>query len=139
DEALLGIAVLNLLDNARKFSLPGRPPRVVLSEDGGCVRLTVTSPGTRIPAGLAERLFERFYRGPEPRASLPGHGLGLPLARHVARLHGGEVRCASGPEEDACFELSIPAWRPLPEERGRTQPDSLERTIRILPSGPSAT
>ena len=113
DEALLGIAIENLLDNARKFSLPGRPPRVAVSGDGASVRVIVTSPGARISRGLHERLFERFYRGPEARASHPGHGLGLPLARHVARLHGGDLRAASEPAEDARFELALPAWRSL--------------------------
>ena len=113
DEALLGIAVENLLDNARKFSSPGRSPRVVVEGDGDGVRLRVTSPGARIPSGDAERLFERFYRGPEARATFAGHGLGLPLARHIARLHGGEVRCVSAPDEEACFELSLPSWHPL--------------------------
>ena len=113
DEALLGIAVENLLDNARKFSLPDRPPRVTVSEEGPSVRVTVTSPGARIAGDLGERLFERFYRGPEARASHAGHGLGLPLARHVARLHGGDVRPLSAPDEDARFELTLPAWRSL--------------------------
>jgi len=113
DEALLGIAIENLLDNARKFSLPGRPPRVAVGEDGASVRVTVMSPGARIPPDLGDRLFERFYRGPEARASHAGHGLGLPLARHVARLHGGDVRSVSLPAEDARFELVLPAWRSL--------------------------
>ncbi len=99
DEALLGIALENLLDNARKFSLPGRPPRILVSEDTTTVHLTIASPGARIPGDLVGRLFERFYRGQEARASHAGHGLGLPLARHIARLHGGDVRCVSGPEE----------------------------------------
>ncbi len=121
DEALLGIAIENLLDNARKFSSPGRPPRVVVAGEGAGVRLTVTSPGTRIPREEAERLFERFYRGPEARAAFAGHGLGLPLARHIARLHGGDVRCVSGPDEEACFELSLPAWHPLAREGPSTE------------------
>ncbi len=120
DEALLGIAVENLLDNARKFSSPGRPPRVVVLEGGDAIRLRVSSPGARIPHGDAERLFERFYRGAEARAAFAGHGLGLPLARHIARLHGGEVRCVSGPDEEACFELSLPAWHPLAREAPET-------------------
>jgi len=113
DEALLGIAIENLLDNARKFSRPGRPPRVTVDGDGASVRVTVSSPGARVPGDLAELLFERFYRGPEARASHAGHGLGLPLARHVARLHGGDVRPVSAPDEDARFELALPAWRSL--------------------------
>jgi signal transduction histidine kinase len=124
DEALLGIAVENLLDNARKFSSPGRPPRVRVDGNGAEVRLSVTSPGTRIPRAEAERLFERFYRGPEARVAFSGHGLGLPLARHIARLHGGDVRCVSGPDEEACFELSLPPWHP----QGCEGPASEERT-----------
>ncbi len=124
DEALLGIAVENLLDNARKFSLPGRPPRIHVSEDATTVRLTITSPGARIPADRAGRLFERFYRGEEARASHPGHGLGLPLARHIARLHGGDVRCVSGPGEDARFDLDLPAWRALAGQPPRPRTSS---------------
>jgi len=129
DEALLGIAVENLLDNARKFSLPGRPPRIQVSEDTTTVRLTIASPGARIPGDLVGRLFERFYRGVEARASHAGHGLGLPLARHIARLHGGDVRCVSGPEEDARFDLELPAWRALAGQDPR--PTSRPSGIRV--------
>jgi signal transduction histidine kinase len=122
DEALLGIAIENLLDNARKFSRPGRPPRVLVAGNDDRVRLTVTSPGARIPGDLVERLFERFYRGPEARAAFAGHGLGLPLARHIARLHGGDLRCVSGQDEDARFELALPAWRASGRTRQETAP-----------------
>ena len=110
DEALLSIAVLNLLDNAAKFKAPKRPVILCLRETNGRVRLTVKSPGVRIAEAERDRLFERFYRGPEARAAPRGHGLGLPLARHIARLHGGEVSCVSGAGEDACFELDLPSW-----------------------------
>jgi len=109
DEELLGIAVENLLDNARKFRAHGQPVGVSLSDEGGRVRLTVTSPGARVPAAERERLFERFYRSAEARAG-DGHGLGLPLARQVARLHGGDVDCVSTPSEDAAFALDLPSW-----------------------------
>jgi len=122
DEALLGIAVENLLDNACKFASPGLAPRVLLEADGTAVRLSVMSPGTRVRREEAERVFERFYRGPEARAAISGHGLGLPLARHIARLHGGDVRCVSGPDEEARFELSLPAWHPL-----KRDPEATER------------
>jgi len=112
DEALLGIAVENLLDNARKFTPEGSRARIDLKATADVVRLTVTSPGARVGAGEKESLFERFYRSPEARARRDGHGLGLPLSRHIARLHGGDVACVSQPEEDARFTLDLPAWRP---------------------------
>lgn len=112
DEDLLSIAVENLLDNAAKFTPGGEAVRVALAERDHRVELVVTSPGARIEGGQAERLFERFYRSPQARVSQRGHGLGLPLARHIARLHGGEVRCVSRPHEDAAFELCLPGWSP---------------------------
>jgi len=111
DEDLLAIAVDNLLDNARKFSAQG-PIALTVASARETVTLSVTSPGARVEAGDRERVFERFYRAPEARPGPNGHGLGLPLTRHIARLHGGDSRCASGPEEDARFVLEIPAWKP---------------------------
>ena len=112
DEGLLGIAVENLLDNARKFTPAGGTARINFDLADSVVRFSVVSPGARISAMERESLFERFYRSPEARANHAGHGLGLPLARHIARLHGGDVRCVSSPEEDACFTLEVPAWQP---------------------------
>ena len=108
DEELLGIAIENLYDNAGKFTAPDRPVRLRLEEDRGRIRLRITSPGVRIGEAERARLFDRFYRAPEARAARVGHGLGLPLARHIARLHGGDVACVSSPDQDACFELVIP-------------------------------
>jgi two-component system, OmpR family, sensor kinase len=114
DEALLGIAVENLLENAAKFSTQGQAVGISLADRAGRVRLVVTSPGARVAAHEKERVFERFYRNPEARPAPKGHGLGLPLARHIARLHGGDVLCVSGPDEDAAFVLELPAWAPGP-------------------------
>ncbi len=109
DEELLSIAVENLFDNAGKFGSREQPVRLALEEGGGRIRLAVTTPGARIGGAERDRLFDRFYRGPEARVAHPGHGLGLPLARHIARLHGGDVACVSRPDQDACFELVVPA------------------------------
>ena len=109
DEELLSIAVENLFDNAGKFASPERPVSLALEERRGRIRLAVTTPGARIGEAERDRLFDRFYRGPEARVAHPGHGLGLPLARHIARLHGGDVACVSRPDQDACFELVVPA------------------------------
>jgi signal transduction histidine kinase len=118
DEDLIEIAVQNLLENARKFAAGPEPVRAVLSDEGGRVRLEVTTPGAHIPAAQSERLFDRFYRAPEVRAQGNGHGLGLALARHVARLHGGDVQCVSTESEDARFALQLPAWTADPPPAG---------------------
>jgi signal transduction histidine kinase len=110
DEDLIEIAVQNLLENARKFGAGDEPVRTLLTDEGGRVRLEVTTPGAHIAAAQCERLFDRFYRAPEAQARSEGHGLGLALARHVARLHGGDVRCVSVEAEDARFALELPAW-----------------------------
>jgi signal transduction histidine kinase len=110
DEELIEIAVQNLLDNARKFAVGPEAVRAVLTDGGGRVLLEVTTPGARIPSAECERLFDRFYRAPEARAQREGHGLGLTLARHVARLHGGDVRCVSSESEDVRFALELPGW-----------------------------
>ncbi|MBI3448896.1 MAG: HAMP domain-containing histidine kinase, partial [Acidobacteria bacterium] len=112
DESLLGIAIENLVDNARKFTPAGSTVGVALGISASTARLSVTSPGVRIGDGERERLFERFFRSAPERAAHAGHGLGLALARHIARLHGGDVTCASSAGEDARFVLEIPAWRP---------------------------
>ena len=113
DEELLRIAVENLLDNAKKFKQPGCPARVTVEVAADWVRVSVTSPGARVAAEERDHLFERFYRGAQARAAHEGHGLGLALARHIARLHGGEAECASGPDEDARFDLKVASWRLL--------------------------
>jgi two-component system heavy metal sensor histidine kinase CusS len=118
DEDLIEIAVQNLLENARKFAAGSQPVRVVLFDEGGRVRLEVTTPGAHIAAAQCERLFDRFYRAPEVRAQSDGHGLGLALARHVARLHGGDVSCVSAESEDARFALQLPAWSANPPPAG---------------------
>jgi signal transduction histidine kinase len=122
DEDLIEIAVQNLVDNARKFAADEGPVRVVLLDVDGQLRLEVTTPGARIAGLERDRLFDRFHRGPEARARAEGHGLGLALARHVARLHGGDLRCVSQENDDARFALDLPAWSeaaaPALERRG---------------------
>jgi len=113
EEDLLVIAIDNLLENAGKFASVGEAIPISVLEHDGRVRLAITTPGARIAPGEREQLFERFYRGPEARAAGPGYGLGLPLARHIARLHGGDVVCAGGDGVDARFVLEAPAWRPV--------------------------
>lgn len=111
DEELLRLAVDNLLDNARKYAPPDLTPRANLRGDDGGVTLSVKTPGVSLGEEERERVFERFYRGVAARDAAPGHGLGLSLARHVARVHGGDVVAVASGEAGTVFELRLPAWR----------------------------
>jgi two-component system sensor histidine kinase MprB len=106
DRARLRRAVVNLLDNAGKWSPPGATVLVRLA--GG--ELVVADEGPGIGAGDRGRVFDRFYRAPEARA-LPGSGLGLAIVRQVAEMHGGTAWAAPGPARGAELHLRIPELR----------------------------
>ena len=89
--------VLNLLDNAVKFSHEGGRIDVVLRSDGEDVVLDVTDHGIGVPAEEQSRLFSRFFRSSLSVAGeIQGTGLGLALARSVVEWHDGTVALASG-------------------------------------------
>jgi signal transduction histidine kinase len=106
DERLLGRAVSNLIDNALKYSTASSQIGLRLGRQDGEAVFRVTNQGPRIPDELQERIFEPFFRDPRARAGQPGHGLGLPLARAVARAHGGEVALARN-DGTTAFELRL--------------------------------
>lgn len=107
DEELLSIAIENLVDNARKYS-PAGYSATMCSEPGGEVEFTIVSEGVVTDEGVDERLFERFFREESARARHPGHGLGLSLARHIARLHGGDLRYEIRQPSGLAFVLTLP-------------------------------
>ena len=87
DPQLLQQLTAILVDNAIKYSAPGRPV-VICLEQSGSVRLSVHNDGTPIPAEDLPHIFDRFYRSDKARAS-SGYGLGLSIARSIAQtLHG---------------------------------------------------
>jgi two-component system sensor histidine kinase MprB len=88
--AALQRAVLNLLDNAGKWSPPGEPILVRLTNDGRWARLEVDDAGPGIDTADVPRVFDRFYRADSARA-LPGSGLGLSIVQQVVDGHGGSA------------------------------------------------
>ncbi|WP_111509531.1 HAMP domain-containing sensor histidine kinase [Mycobacterium kyogaense] len=91
DTAGLGRAVLNLLDNAAKWSPPGGRVGVVLRQiDANHAALVVSDNGPGIPAHERDLVFERFYRSTAARA-MPGSGLGLAIVKQVVAKHGGTL------------------------------------------------
>jgi signal transduction histidine kinase len=106
--------VLILLDNAVRYSRPGGEVEVTLTATAEAVQLTVQDHGIGIALEDQERVFERFYRGPgAAQLHAGGSGLGLPLARAIARAHGGELTLDSRPGEGTTLRVMLPAARQL--------------------------
>jgi signal transduction histidine kinase len=100
----VALILQNLLENARKYNRPGGRIRIVCREEGEWAVVTVGNTGRSIPGPAREHIFERFHRG-SVGGDIPGHGLGLNLARELARLHGGDLRLVSSGEDWTEFEV----------------------------------
>ena len=108
DRRMIQRILSNLLDNALKYTPSGGAVEVSLSERNGReVALTVHDTGIGIPAGDLPHVFERFYRCDQSRSE-PGTGLGLSLARALARVHNGDITVASTPGKGSTFTLILP-------------------------------
>jgi two-component system sensor histidine kinase MprB len=101
-------AVLNLLDNAAKWSPPGEPVYVDVQRLAGLGSITVTDSGPGVPERDLERVFERFHRTDEARA-LPGSGLGLAIVRQVVQSHGGRAWLSRRAGGGTIAHIAVPA------------------------------
>ncbi|MGT2527952.1 sensor histidine kinase [Streptomyces nojiriensis] len=110
--ARLSRLLTNLLDNAAKFSPGGTPVEVDLAHDSGVPEVTVRDHGPGIAAEDLPYVFDRFYRAGAARA-LPGSGLGLAMARQIARAHGAELVAEAAPGVGRCSASGSPP--PLPD------------------------
>jgi signal transduction histidine kinase len=106
--ALVESALANLLRNAAAHA-PGGPVTLRVSAEGGRVAFTVDDAGPGVPPAEREAVFDRFARGGEARRRhRAGLGLGLPLAREVARRHGGDCRLDAAPGGGCRAVLTLP-------------------------------
>ena len=112
DEALLHRLVINLLDNAIKYSPSGATVTLRLTSDGDTYQLEVADTGPGIPPELQPHIFERFVRADAARSHSDTHtsgaGLGLSIARWIAEAHGGQLGIARSSSEGSVFVLSLP-------------------------------
>ena len=107
--ALLEQAVINLVDNAIKYSEPGG--RVTVSAQQGAeeVLVSVADRGCGVEKEHLPRLFERFYRVDKARSrKLGGTGLGLAIVKHIVQAHRGRVTVESTPNEGSTFSIHLP-------------------------------
>lgn len=105
--------IVNLLSNAEKYSLEKKEIELRASVDEGEIRISIFDRGAGIPAGEEKKIFESFYRAHDSLSSgIPGSGLGLTLARRIARDLGGDIRCEPRPGGGTTFTLAIPSHQP---------------------------
>ena len=116
DAGAIQQALVNLLDNAIKFSPPGNTVETTLAtdEERRTWRVAVRDEGPGIAKAEQARIFERFYRpGDELRRETQGTGIGLSLVKAIAEAHGGSVSVESEPGQGSTFTLNLPLVLPL--------------------------
>ena len=120
DPVLFEQIFINLFENASKYTPAGTriDIRVIRQEEAVSIEVRDNGPG--VPAGFEEKLFEKFYRGPQTMAS--GAGLGLPICRGIAEAHGGSIRARAVPSGGISFLLDVPiGGTPPPLDRSTSE------------------
>lgn len=107
----IAVAVTNLVANAVRHSSPDSSVLVKSKAVGSQVEISVVDQGIGIAPEELERIFERFYRvDPARHRSTGGTGLGLSIVKHVAAIHGGDVRVWSAEGQGSTFTLTLPRY-----------------------------
>ena len=105
--------IVNLISNAEKYSNGAKEIRLELEQHGSTAELRVLDRGPGVPRGCAEKIFEKFYRANDSLTNnVPGSGLGLTLARQIARAHDGDVIYEPREGGGSCFTLKLPVTVP---------------------------
>jgi signal transduction histidine kinase len=121
DREAMARSLLNLVNNALKYSQDRKYIGVNLYRDNGSVKLEVVDQGIGIPHQEQQKIFEKFYRVGDPLVhNTKGSGLGLSLVRHIVQAHGGEVAVDSAPGQGSKFTIVLPV-KPA-RENGVTTP-----------------
>jgi len=106
---LIEQAIVNLVDNAIKYSRDASEIRIICDSDGRSVSVSVQDNGCGIAQKHLERIFERFYVVDKGRSrKLGGTGLGLAIVKHIAQVHGGSVSVQSTLGKGSTFTINLP-------------------------------
>jgi signal transduction histidine kinase len=108
DKEMISLTVQNLVENAVKYNRRGGKILVCAEKHDHLVQIHVGNNGPGIPPERAPHLFERFYRARGDEQT-PGHGLGLSIARELARAHGGDLTLARTQPDWTEFFLRLSA------------------------------
>jgi signal transduction histidine kinase len=129
DPDALAQVIVNLLSNAEKYSDDRKEILLRVRRQAAPlphVEVQVLDRGLGVPKGCEEKVFEKFYRAHDSLSSgIQGSGLGLTLARQIARAHGGEVLYEARPGGGSCFSLRLPLRTERPEKPTGSSPTEL--------------
>jgi two-component system sensor histidine kinase KdpD len=115
DATLIQQVLVNLLENADRYSPPGAPIEIAVTTSGKWLTFEVADHGPGLPPGDEQRVFEKFYRSPHG-GSRSGVGLGLSICRGIVELHGGRI-WAENRDRGAVFRFTLPLEGRAPEVR----------------------
>ncbi|MCL5781353.1 MAG: cell wall metabolism sensor histidine kinase WalK [Firmicutes bacterium] len=108
DQGFLSQVLVNLVDNAIKYTLPGGKVGIEVTYSQEEVTVAVSDTGIGIPPESLPRLFERFYRVDKARSrDMGGTGLGLSISKHIIEAHGGKIRAESD-QKGSTFRFTLP-------------------------------
>jgi signal transduction histidine kinase len=110
DEQLVKVVILNLMDNGCKYSDDHQVVITLDTKQPGFIALHFQNTGEGIDAENLHRIFDPFFRGKQRRQN-KGFGIGLSLVRQIVRLHGGDIRLESVPQQQTLFSVSFPVGK----------------------------
>jgi two-component system sensor histidine kinase KdpD len=108
DRKLLQMALVQLLDNACKYGLPGSRVDVRVREEQCELLVTVANKGSFIPDEEREKIFQRFYRCPKSARAISGTGIGLSVVRRITEAHRGRAWVDSDRASGTTFTMALP-------------------------------
>ncbi len=116
--ARLKQVIVNLLDNAIKYTAPGGRVEVKVARNGDSAMLEVKDSGVGIPGEALPHIFERFYRVDKARSrAVGGTGLGLAIVKSISAAHGGEITVESSEGSGSCFRVRLPLFNSADDNR----------------------
>ncbi len=122
DREAVARSLVNLINNALKYSQDRKFIGVNLYRANGTVKLEVVDHGIGIPLQEQAKIFEKFYRVGDPLVhNTKGSGLGLSLVQHIVKAHGGQVSVDSSPGEGSKFTISLPVAQPANAQAASAQ------------------